>query len=309
MTEPDHPADARPRCALSINVARTDVPYLATIVTHLVRACAFPFVERTLVVDAAPPHRRYASSEVASLDRLRAICRELEGARAVDRIVEVDDSPALRRRIMHKHYGRALRERRDYRGYPTYGVLYAYEIAAGDYFLHFDADMLLHQDPGFSWIDEAIGLLRRRTDVAVVAPLAGPPTTDGTLRQRVPHARDHDGFHRFTHFTSRKFLVDRARFDSLLPLAPEWVSTRRRITAFLRGRSALERWEKAVSDRLAALGRYRADLASPRAWTLHPPDHGAAFVAALPSIIARVEAGEFPAEQAGDYDLRLDLWR
>jgi hypothetical protein len=274
-----------------------------------VRACRFPFVERTLVVDVAPPHRRYRDAPtLASLEELRDCCAELRDDGVVDRIVDVDYSPDRVRRITSKHFGRALRRTHDYRGYPTYGLLFAYEIAAGDYFLHFDSDMLLHQAPDFSWIDAGVGLLRARREIVTVTPLAGPPSPDGRLGQRVSYELDPDGFYAFRHFTSRKFLLDRRRFDALLPLEPTAVSRLKWLTSLITGKSALERWEKMVSDRLVAIGARRADLASPGAWTLHPPEHGPAFLAALPSIIARVEAGEFPSGQAGDYDLRLELW-
>jgi hypothetical protein len=63
-----------------------------------------------------------------------------------------------------------------------------------------------------------------------------------------------------------------------------------------------------VTAALKERGLLRADLASAVPWTLHTPDHGPRFIAALPDVIRRVEAGDFPASQAGDYDLNLDLW-
>jgi hypothetical protein len=41
---------------------------------------------------------------------------------------------------------------------------------------------------------------------------------------------------------------------------------------------------------------------------LHTPDHGPEFIQNLPHIIGRIEAGDAPFKQAGDYDLNLDLW-
>ena len=298
-------------CTLSINVARPDVPFLRHTVPHLVRMCRYAFVERVLVVDPSPPHPRYTrDARLASLDELRAECAALRAAGVVDEVVDVDYAPARVRQITRKHFGRGLRHTHDYRGYPTYGLLDAYERARGDYFLHFDSDMLLHQAPDFDWIAAGIALMGARPDVVTVTPLAGPPSDDGTLRQRVAYTRDDaGGFYRFQHFTSRKFLVERARFDAFLPLVPRAVSWRRAATSVVSGKSPLERWERLVSERMIATATCRADLASPRAWTLHPPDHGPTFLAALPSLIARVESGDFPPAQAGDYDLRLEHWR
>jgi hypothetical protein len=63
-----------------------------------------------------------------------------------------------------------------------------------------------------------------------------------------------------------------------------------------------------VSQRLSETGFMRADLASGEAWTLHTPDHGNAFLEALPRIIKYVEMGWHPSVQAGDFDLQLDAW-
>ncbi|NER84519.1 MAG: hypothetical protein F6K42_34365, partial [Leptolyngbya sp. SIO1D8] len=51
-----------------------------------------------------------------------------------------------------------------------------------------------------------------------------------------------------------------------------------------------------------------ATLTDPNAWTLHPIDRGPEFIHHLPEIIHRVEAGDFPQEQAGYYDLKLNPW-
>jgi hypothetical protein len=67
-------------------------------------------------------------------------------------------------------------------------------------------------------------------------------------------------------------------------------------------------WEKMVTESLREKSFVRADLDSSEAWCLHPNDHGLNFVIALPKIIERVEAGWYPPEQAGYYDLKLGTW-
>ena len=64
-----------------------------------------------------------------------------------------------------------------------------------------------------------------------------------------------------------------------------------------------------IGYRLQETGFVRADLASTRAWTLHPDERGEPFEAALPDLIARIEKGDYPAEQGGYYDLQFDLWK
>jgi hypothetical protein len=38
-------------------------------------------------------------------------------------------------------------------------------------------------------------------------------------------------------------------------------------------------------------------------WTLHPTDRSESFFSGLPRLIERVEAGEIPDDQRGDYNL------
>jgi len=63
-----------------------------------------------------------------------------------------------------------------------------------------------------------------------------------------------------------------------------------------------------VSKAMFASGLLRAHVPAASAWTIHCPDHSSAWQAELPRIIERVEKGEFPAEQAGLYDLQLAFW-
>jgi hypothetical protein len=129
------------------------------------------------------------------------------------------------------------------------------------------------------------------------------------LKQRgISYQLDSAGFFTFKEFTARRYLLDRQRFEQCLPLPLSYISWKRRLASFFTKRSALERWEGMMTNKLLSSDWIRADLASSKAWTLHPVDHGTQFLKLLPSIIDRVEQGDYPAEQAGDYDLQMDLW-
>jgi hypothetical protein len=292
-------------CTLDILVARPDVGFLPLTVPHLVRSCRFPFRRRRLVVDTAPVSGDYNSRPgIGTLDELRGICRALRDARIVDSIEEINYAEPVRKGIMVRHFGEDPGLTHDYKGYPVYGMAYGIATAETDFYLHFDSDMLLHQGPEANWIAAGIELLGRDPDVLCVLPLPGPPTADGSLHQPYAEYRhDPRGLYIFKAFTSRKFLIDVSRFESALPLRlehrPAWSGdTARR----------LQSWEAMVGERLRQSRYVRADLASASAWTLHPLDHGPAFLRALPDIIARVERGEFPAGQAGRFDLLPSLW-
>jgi hypothetical protein len=295
-------------CTLSINICVTDLPFILHTVPHLVRSCRYPFTERMLVIDTAPMKGRYRKNLLLpNTNDLERAAEKLINQGYIDKAIKVDYRPEIREPIVRKHLGRATWETHDFRDAPIYAYLFAYEAAQADYFLHFDADMLLYQAEGYSWVDSAINCLKQNPEVLTVTPLPGPPALE--LKQRgVPYITDPRGFFSFKEFTARRYLFDRRRLDSILPLPLSYISWKRRLVSQVTRHSAMERWEGMMTYKLHASQYIRADLASPQAWTLHPPHHGADFIKALPTIIEKVEAGNYPPEQAGDYDLQLEYW-
>ncbi|PJF40681.1 MAG: hypothetical protein CUN55_12455, partial [Phototrophicales bacterium] len=110
-------------------------------------------------------------------------------------------------------------------------------------------------------------------------------------------------------FTNRKFLMHRETFfREMLPLRPEWLSWKRHLLSQFTQQSALINWEVMMTRQLARKGFLRGDIKTDQCWMLHTPDHGAQFMQNLDRLIERVEAGDYPLEQAGDYDLQLQAW-
>lgn len=311
MTTPE-PRDAGASCDLTFLVARTDTQFMLRTIPHLVRACRFPFARRFLMVDTAPLGRRYGRKPgIGTPEDLQACCAKLIEDGVVDGLVRIDYSPEHRRRTYRKHFAGLMRQTASSGGYPILGSIQALEESRADYLVHFDSDMLLHQEPDFNWIEEGIRLLRANPDLIAVLPRSGPPGADGRLRQQdetgEAYQSDPRGIYCFKTFTSRVFLVDRARFDRLLPLRPR-LPFMELLRNYLTARSTMPEWETMVGYRLRETPFVRADLSSPRAWTLHPDERGPRFEAALPGMIARIEAGDVPAGQSGYYDVQFDLW-
>ncbi|MEO1619772.1 MAG: hypothetical protein AAFU53_01930 [Cyanobacteria bacterium J06632_3] len=302
-------------------VARTDIPFMMHTIPHLVKSCNFDFHRKVLVVDTAPlTGDKVNRPGIGTMEQLRENCDELILRGVMDETIDMDYSKSYQRRIYKKHFGTdRLGPTHNYKGYPILGSIFAIEEVPGDYVLHFDSDMLLYQKPGYSWIQEAIDLLERREDVMFVRPLSGPPTKDGSLVQRVPYQRDPEDFYRFKFFGSRAFLIQREKFEQLLPLPTIWMGYKNQwmkqlpspllneVNTFLH-RGALDSWEVMVSQKLENTTHVRATLANPQAWTLHPIDRGPDFMNNLTAIIRKIEEGEVPSEQAGNYDLMLDVW-
>jgi hypothetical protein len=297
-------------CTLSITSARPDARFLDIIVRHMVRSCNYPFTERVLVMDTAPLAARYLlDPQLASMEEFLSIGHKLLADKVIDRIAFPDYSPSTRRVVYTKHLGADHWETHDFRGTQVLGTMQQIEESRGDYFLHLDSDMLIYQRPGYSWIKEAIKLLVDIPEVMVALPRPGPPRDDGSINQPYsPYTRDSRGFFAFKFISSRCFLIDRRKFNKILPFKPMFLSWKRKLLSVLTRKSTLLNWEQMASSRIEATPFIRADLDTSDAWYLHAPDHGSAFVEKLPSVIENVEAGYFPAGQAGDYDLRLQVW-
>ncbi|MBE7384218.1 MAG: hypothetical protein F6J95_022705 [Leptolyngbya sp. SIO1E4] len=316
-----------------ILAARTDLPYLQTTIPHLIKTCNYPFVERVLALDTAPLSgdklQRYGTG---SQHDVRQACQALIDAGVMDRIVEIDYDPALVDQIYAKYFGAAQAQlmrghTHNWKGSTVYASLYCIEKAASDYYLHFDADMLLYQAPDFNWISEAIQLLQTTPTISAIRPLCGPPHPEGKLFQPHSFKQDERGFYAHKFFSMRAYLVDRRRFAQLSPIPLSWkfkplwsrwvpkplqaisAKVERRLrpgTGPMQG--AISSFEPMTSERLEQTEYVRADLASPKAWTVHPAKHSPEFIQALPHLIQLIEKGIYPSEQAGHYDLDLPAW-
>jgi hypothetical protein len=310
-----------PSCSLSILVARTDIPFMMHTIPHLVKMCNFPFAQRLLAVDTAPlSGDKVNRPGVGTMEQLRDYCSQLLAAGVVDKVVDIDYSETYQRQVYRKHFGTdRIRQTHNYKGYPILGTIFSLEAVPGDYVLHFDSDMMLHQQPDYNWIEAAIALHQDHPEVVFTRPLAGPPTEDGQLLQERESYGQSDGFHHFKTFGSRAYLINRQRFDQLLPLPILWRSYKNKAfnalptslktqINYATGKGKLDSWEIMVTQQLQRADWLRANLDSPKAWTLHPNERRPEFLQALPALIAKVETGWYPPEQAGHYDLKLEPW-
>ena len=255
-------------------------------IPHLVRMNNFPFEERVLAIDTSPLTGEKASRPgIGTMEELRDCGEQLLKADVVDRVVDLDFTPSYRDRVYSKHFGSPISPTHDCHGAAILGYIFTIEECKSEYVLHFNSDMLLHQQGDRNWIAEAIGLMQQHPKMMFSRPLCGPPTEDGTMHQRHSYEKDPDGFYKFKFFSSRAYLINCKRFEQLLPLPILWHSPEK-----------LENWEIMVSKKLEQTDYFRGDLTNPKAWTLHPKDRSPEFIQALPSIIKRIESGDFPPE-------------
>lgn len=309
-------------CSLWIIVARTDVAFMMHTIPHLVRMCKYPFKERVLAVDTSmPKHEKRQRPDIGTLSDLRDNCNRLINEGITDRVIDIDFSDEYRRRIYKKHFGTSrLKETHNYKGAPYLGYSFCIEESQTEYILHFDCDMLLYQQYGFSWVEKGIDILEKYPEVMWVRPSAGPQTERlNPYRDKNNLKKYSNGFYRLEGFASRCFLLNKKHFENIFPIKILWAKKqgrkkdkmpRKAIEYFnyFTGSGQLESWEITVGARMKEKSFVRADIVNNSTWTLHPPDHGKDFIRILPQIIEKIEKGNFPLEQAGEYDLKLAYW-
>lgn len=308
-----------PSCSLWMMVARTDIPFMMHTIPHLVRMNNFPFQERVLAIDTAPlSGDKVNRPGVGTMAQLRDRVGQLLADGVVDRAVDINYEPSYRDYVYRKHFGSPIRPTHNYKGYPILGTIFKIEECQSDYMLHFDSDMLLYQRPDYNWIADGIALMAKHPTIMSIRPLTGPPRVDGRMHQIFPY-EEAEGFYQFKFFGSRAYLLDRKGFEQLFPFPIIWRSFRHKFLDrlpvnlktglnYLTGKGKLDSWEIMVSEKLERTDFVRAVLTNPQAWTLHPKDRSPEFITALPRIIEQIEAGSYPAEQAGYYDLKTELW-
>jgi hypothetical protein len=309
-----------PSCSLWFFAARTDVRFMMRTIPHLVKMSRFPFEERVIAIDTAPlsGDKKYRPG-LGTLEELRECVRKLIEDGVIDRAVDFNYDPDYRARVYRKHFGYPLSSTHNYKGYPIFGSIFKIEDCRSDYMVHYDSDMMLYQEPDHGWIAEGIELMESHPEMMFARPLSGPPTPDGTIYSKYPIEKDPDGFYRHKFFGSRAYLVNCRRYDRLLPLPILWRSYKntfldsfpgglKALGNVFTGKGKLDSWELMVSKQLENTDYYRATLTNPKAWTLHPVDRSPAFREAWPTIIQKIEAGIYPPDQAGYYDLIPELW-
>lgn len=309
-----------PSCSLWILAARTDMNFMMETIPHIIRMSRFPFQEKVLAIDTAPlSGEKLLRPGIGTMEDLRKNCEQLLELGLIDKIVDINYHKSYQNKVYLKHFGSLINQTHNYKGYPILGTIFTIEDCISDYMVHFDSDMLMYQKPDFSWIAESMNLMDKYPDVMSMRPLTGPPKNDGELYQLHAYEKENNDLFKFKFFGSRVYLIKKKTYDKLLPLPIIWRSYRNKflnhlpvnLQTFLNlftGKGQLDSWEIMVSKQLEKTKYYRGVLNNKNCWTLHPKDRNPEFIKALPTIIKKIENGEFPIKQAGYYDLISELW-
>lgn len=293
---------------LQINLHPRDATIAVHMLPHHLRVLGGQVDEVLLTVDLQ--HRkgsRYRSEDFeAERARLQQILDRVCAGEPKARVVTVDYAAAARERVAREFMGGPYVPLQAYYGGPYYPYLYGLHAARADHVLHLDSDMLLGGGSQ-TWVREALALLARDRSVIACNPLPGPPTADGRLRtQQAERVEAPYPAWRFRSLSTRVFLLDKRRFLSgelRVPLLrPAWP---KRVGAWIQYTEPYIALEDSLSAFMRACGLSRIDFLGEGGglWTLHPVYRCPRFYRELPNLIARVESGDVPEGQRGDYDL------
>ena len=303
---------------LQINLAPNDLPTVVHTLPHQLRQVGGQVDEIDLTLDVHRSSRaRFAEDWEERRPAMNRFLAEIVDQWPSARVCEVDYSPEARATVSRTFLGGAEVPRKARSGEAMHSYLWGFLEARNDCVLHLDADMMLGGGSQ-TWVGEAVGLLDEREDVVFCAPLAGPPTPDGELPARVV-----EGIHtwrgvflgrepepplayRLGHASTRIWLARRSQFiAALCPLRLLRSPWRKRARARVDGNPPYENLEETFTEAMLRTGDVRIDYLGeePGMWSLHPLWRSKAFFDALPGLIERVEAGDMPDDQLGDYDV------
>ena len=330
MEEPS----VREGVTLQINVSPGGLRHIVHTVPNQLRQWYGQVHEVVFTLESRRSEGRYGTGwdeEVVSLrEFLEGVCSEHPKAR----ISVVDYSPEAAEPVSAAFFGGREVPAKDHNGAPILAYFQALLVARFDHVFHIDSDLLFGGGSP-TWVTEAKALLAERPDVLFCSPLSGPPTPDGQIPGFVQERMARWGgifygrepgevpTYSFGDVSSRIFFVDRARLRETVAPLPlrrarvRWLpgqggaptTLRARLRSRLKGRPHAVSTEDMLSRAMRDAGLVRLDFLGrqPGMWSLHPVGHNEALFRALPRIVERVESGDLPEAQLGDYNINDSL--
>ncbi|MBI1289901.1 hypothetical protein GC173_01475 [bacterium] len=307
---------------LQINLSPGDLAYAERTIPALVRAHPSAATvllvvdlcrpERTAAID---PDKRFPVADFRKrCDATRELVERLRSLVPIDDVYTIEPGDPLIARLNRRFLGIDIRRTHDFMGCALTAYFAAFELPTTRFVLHYDADMILHQEHGFDWAAAAIPrMVTQPTTLAAVPRLTPPFHAPGSSQDQpernsgVMQARVQGGW-LDDWFSTRCLLVDREMLARHLPLPCGFQRLAVYTARWITGRGWPPSPELLLHQNAGAGGARRFILDDPRAWLLHPNRKDAIFLELLDGIMAAASRGAFPAEQGGWQDLRLDAW-
>jgi hypothetical protein len=310
------------KVTLQINLAPSDLRLSTHVLPHQLRQWAGQVDEVLLTLNSQPTRNEVSADWDEKLQKMRMLINEYCAKYSNIYLREVDYSPETVKQVSSMFFGGKSAPIKDHRGRPIYPYFFGLYAARNNYVFHLDSDMMFGGGSP-TWMAEATQLLAERTDVLVCNPFAGPPTSNGQLKPenidgkfgnlkfKSPELEPYTSLaFRFYHLSGRVFLLDKQRFaSSIKELHPKPPAFHYVIKAWLDKNPPYELAEITFSRAMLKHSMFRVDLLGkePGMWSLHPPYRSELFYQKLPEIIQRIESGDIPEAQRGDYDINDSL--
>ncbi len=306
---------------LQINLSAGDAAYAALTVPRLVRA--HPGVaHRLAVVDLCRPQRTRIFAPDQRLpepafsqraQQIRQIADDLRAAGCFDELIVLEPHSQRFADLARRYLAPGMTDTHDYGGCANMAYWAAIDAPRTRFVLHYDADMCLHQAPGFDWPTEALRVWDNYPNALFTTPRISPPgfantpaddapsLHEGRPAQRVPDGWLNDWF------STRCFLLDRQRLAPHLPLMRGRLGWEYRLRRFI-DRGYPPGPEILLFRALGGRGVRRLNLADERAWLLHPNRKPTAYLSLLPALLDSVSKGKIPDAQCGHSEIDLPAW-
>ncbi|WKB54672.1 capsular biosynthesis protein [Eleftheria terrae] len=298
---------------LQINLHPLDAPHAVHTLPHQMRALGPQVDEIQLTLDLhLSQGSRYRTTDYPEkLKSLRQTIDRICAEHPKAYVVEVDYAEQTARQVARAFLGGDFIPMRAENGSPFYAYLFGMYSARSPHVLHLDSDMLFGGG-SLTWVREAVAKLAEDRQLLTCNPLPGPPTADGSLRsqqaERVP--APYPAF-RFHSLSTRVCLLDTRRFRSgelRVPLLNPGLS--KRLQCYVNYTPPYLALEDSLGALMVERGLSRLDFLGngPGLWTLHPVHRSPRFYQELPHLIARIEAGDVPEAQRGDYNINDSMF-
>ena len=294
------------RVALQINYQPTDIRHAQHLLPHQIRQLGDQVDEVVFNLDLHRSRGDFTNGWDEHVSPMRRFLESVAADLPNARVQEVDYSPEARRRVNDAYFGGEDAPLKNFRGRPFYTSIEPWTTVSCEWLLHLDSDMLLGGGSR-TWVAEAQQRIRDNPTYVLASPLPGPPRPDGTVLRQDDAVYVQPGPAVIVPRMSwRIFLTNIPKFRrevGAIPLLP--APLKGRIWTLREDNPPYEKIENVVARQMQRLGLHRVDFlgADPGMWSLHPPLRSDHFYSVLPALIARVERGDVPAEQRGDYDV------
>ncbi|MBN1604028.1 MAG: hypothetical protein JW915_20630 [Chitinispirillaceae bacterium] len=296
---------------LQVNLSPLDYPKVVHLLPHQLNVFASQCNEQLIIIDLKKSSSKKSNGSLwdTNITPLMEYLHNLKRGNYPDLVIkEVDYSVETRKNMSKTIMMRGTIPDKDYSGGPYYSYFYGIYSAKNEYVLHIDADMMFGGGSKV-WVEEALEILKKDSDVFSCSPLSGPPLLSQSkmpsfYRQKFNPVKIYHLplSYLYTHFSTRVFLIKKEKLYRNISV--QFPNFDHFIKAILRNAHPYRYPEGTISGLLKRKQWFRLDFygKEPGLWCLHPCGNNA-IKEVLPELIDSIEKKQFPDSQRGMGDV------